>query len=443
MCSFTSKLLPPLVILTLLSFANAQTESIIHSFQGSTNLDGVNPLSGVVTDPSGALYGVSAGGKYAAGIIYRLVPPTSPADEWVEKTIYSFKGTFQGGSDGIGPSGNIVLTKVGRIYGTTQAGGRFGQGVVYELSRPIGPGFPWVETILYNFSGHIDGGKPSSGLIADSGGRLYGTTTLGGLHGGGVVFGLIPPPKSGGTWTEAPLYSFDPGGEIPQGPPTGLSVDRSGTLYGSAGHSSGNSGLVFRLERPSTSKGRWTETNLYVFSGSQGDAAGPTGSLALDSAGVLYGVTAEGGELNVGAIYRLTPPTGGSSWTEDVLYSFAGLGVDGTNPQAGLTLGDSGILYGTTQSGGIGTCSDLGLGCGTVFKLTPPVQGSDHWDEAIIYAFEGSSFQGSSTDGAYPNAAVLVLGGTIFGTTSRGGAGLCADTSGSWGGCGTVFQLNQ
>jgi uncharacterized repeat protein (TIGR03803 family) len=119
----------------------------------------------------------------------------------------------------------------------------------------------------------------------------------------------------------------------------------------------------------------------------------------------------------------LTPPKSpGGAWTEAVLYTFTGKG-DGAQPN-GIALNPGGVLYGTTQVDGIASCLN-GQGCGTVFSLTPPSAPGGSWTLDTIYQF------GSSPDAAHPEAAVLIDGGVLYGSTGQGGQL----------GFGTVFSL--
>src|SRR5271155_3159920 len=154
--------------------AAAQTETVIHSFQSSSKFDGMDPLSGLVADNAGALYGTaSGGGKYGEGAVYKLAPPSTEGGAWKQSILYSFLGDQTGTNDGLGPRGGIVLAGSGKIYGTTQGGGQYGYGTVYELSPPTQSGGPWTETVLYNFTSEVE---PVNGLVAGAGGKLYGTT---------------------------------------------------------------------------------------------------------------------------------------------------------------------------------------------------------------------------------------------------------------------------
>ena len=148
--------------------------SPIYSF-GSQKDDGVNPVSRVVFGPGGLLYGTtSSGGSGRGGTVFSLKPPATACKAalcpWVETILYNFTG----GADGGDPLyGDLSFDQAGNIYGTTAGGGSSGEGVVFKLARS---GSGWTESVLWNFTGGSDGGLPVSGVIFDSAGNLYGTT---------------------------------------------------------------------------------------------------------------------------------------------------------------------------------------------------------------------------------------------------------------------------
>ena len=162
------------------------------------------------------------------------------------------------------------------------------------------------------------------------------------------------------------LYSFpDAAGAFPE---AGL-VLSNGVLVGTT-YSGGSSGwgTVFALSPPSASGGAWSIHELYVFTGGA-DGANPRAGMIVNSQGVLFGTTEQGGASDYGVVFSLIP-AGGGKYTEKVVYSFTGQGNDGAYPEAGLTLGPkSGYLYGTTYGGGT-------AGYGTVFAMTPAVGGT-------------------------------------------------------------------
>jgi uncharacterized repeat protein (TIGR03803 family) len=143
---------------------------------------------------------------------------------------------------------------------------------------------------------------------------------------------------------------------------------------------------------------------LYLFTGPP-DAFLPNAGLARDANGDFYGTTFYGGAFNMGAVYKITP-----KGKETLLHSFAG-GSDGAYPAAALIAGQGGTLYGTTEYGGTGACTDSqGVGCGTVFQIT------EAGVEAVVYSFQGGN------DGWVPNAGVIqVSNGDLYGTTNSGG----------------------
>jgi uncharacterized repeat protein (TIGR03803 family) len=186
----------------------------------------------------------------------------------------------------------VIFDKAGNLYGTASQGGLSGAGVVYQLT-PTDSG--WTESILYNFSGGSDGGSPT-GQVFDQAGNLYGATALGGSGGGGTVFMLSP---SGSNWTYTLLHSF----KGSEGPMTSLSIDASGSLYGTT-YLDGAYGLgsVFKL---TPSNGGWIFTSLHDFTGVEGYLASST--VVFDARGNLYGETWAGGAHRDGTLWKITP----------------------------------------------------------------------------------------------------------------------------------------
>ncbi|MBV8068141.1 MAG: hypothetical protein JO113_09185 [Candidatus Eremiobacteraeota bacterium] len=271
-------------------------------------------------------------------------------------------------------------------------------------------GKPLSYQVLYGFGGP-DGAYPEARLF-DVKGTLYGTTAEGGAHDRGTVFSVTT------TGTETVLHSFHANmGKDGRFPYAGL-VGVNGTLYGTTvGGGANGAGTVFSI----TTAGK--EKLLYSFAGGS-DGATPYANL-INVGGTLYGTTYYGGTYGNGTVYSIT--TGG---TEKVLYSFGSASNDGANPKAGL-IGVNGTLYGTTFCGGAyasGLCyvtmkgTGRGIG-GTVFSIT--TSGT----ERVLHSF------GNGTDGSLPAARLLVVGGTLYGTTSAGGA-----YGGGYGG-GTVFSI--
>jgi uncharacterized repeat protein (TIGR03803 family) len=266
-------------------------EAVLYSFAGEP--DGSSPQAALVMDASGNLYGTTtAGGSAGNGTVFKLAFPKKQGGKWRERVLYSF-GT---GADGIVPIAGVTLDKAGRLYGTTSAGGAYGNGAIFEL-KPSKSG--WIETILYNFQNSSDGAVPYAGLIFDQSGNLYGAATGGGTGSGGTVFELTP---SNGIWSFTVLYSL-PGWSI-SGTFRNLLLDASGNLYATT-HCDGDyqAGTVYKL---TPSHGTWTYTLLYLFTGGS-DGLFSYSNLVLDKRGNLFGTTDLGGANGFGVVFKIKP----------------------------------------------------------------------------------------------------------------------------------------
>ena len=259
---------------------------------------------------------------YVARIVHEYnIKKTAQAKETV---LYSFAGAP---SDGANPWVTPVFDKKGNLYGATVGGGAYNYGTLFELTPSHGK---WTETILHSFdSNGSDGYTPYAGLVLDKQGNLYGTTQLGGAHGQGTVFEMMPT-KNG--WTQTILHSFDPNGTDGTEPFDSLVFDKEGNIYGTTYEGGNyNHGTVFEL----TPSG--TETILHSFAFNWSDGYYPYAGLVLDEKGNLYGTTTYGGpygEYGCGTIFELTP-----SGTETILHSFGASG-DGSNPYGRLGTGE-------------------------------------------------------------------------------------------------------
>ncbi len=310
-----------------------------------------------------------------------------------ESVLYSFGASA---SDGISPHGGLIMDSTGNLYGTTTEGGAIlsDSGTVYKIS-PSG-----TETILYSFNLAPDAQGPYGDLIMDSAGNLYGTTDGGGVHSdSGTIF------KISTSGTETVFYSFGAGANDGVQPEAGLIMDGAGNLYGTTMSGGANGrGTVFKIASG-------TETVLYSFGASATDGTQAESDLIMDSAGNLYGTTPGGGANGHGTVFKI-----GASGTETILYSFGANATDGQAPFGGLIMDSAGNLYGTTEGGGAHSNS------GTVFKI------SASGTETVLY-----SFGANAADGQYPTASLIMdSAGNLYGTTTAGGAN----------GWGTVFLIN-
>ncbi len=189
------------------------------------------------------------------------------------------------------------------------------------------------------------------------------------------------------------LYNFKGSGD-----PGASLLNVNGRLYGTALLSDAGDGTVYRI----TTGG--SENVLHVFGG-KGDGTNP-GSDLIDVNGTLYGTTQSGGAYDSGTVFSIT-----TSGTEKVLHSFAYGTTDGNWPVAGL-VDVGGTLYGTTRSGGAdASCKALvPAGCGTVFSITTG------GTEKVLHSFR------ENTGGYYPEAGLVEVSGTLYGTALAGGA---------------------
>ena len=314
-------------------------EGVIHSFGSGS--DGKTPYASLVVDPFGTLYGTTvSGGAYGLGTVFELV---HTRNGWVEKILHSFNSN---GSDGTNPYGNLLLDTSGNLYGATSSGGASNEGIVFEL-KPASHGL-WQFAVVLTFDG-TNGANPYSGLTMDSLGNIYGTTSNGGAYHYGTVFML---QKSAGGWVQTILHSFNFDGTDGVGPIAGLTLDAAtGNLYGTT-YNGGSLvyGTVYEL-LPS-SGGQWTEKILHNFDVNGVDAYATYGGVTLDRSGNLYGTSEGGGIYNAGTIYELSPQSDGS-WTEAILHDFNNEQTDGYNPYATLLLDSASNLYGTAFDGGL------------------------------------------------------------------------------------------
>ncbi len=384
----------------------------LYSF--SSGSGGTQPQAGLLLWGS-TLYGTTvhtSGG--AGGTIFKL--GTDGSDFTV----------LANGSDGAQPETGLVLLG-DSLYGTTSAGGLPGEGTVFRVSTN-GTTFATLhifspatnESLAGDDSyANSDGAMPV-GTLAVAGGRLYGTTEIGGTYGVGTIFRVNP---DGTGFTN--LYNFTNG---PDGsyPAAGLVV-AGNALYGTT---SGSQALandavaressIFKINTDGTGF-----TNLYNFSattnGTNSDGSTPLSALVVDG-DTLYGTAFYGGPGGAGTLFKIS--TNGTAFT--TLYSYntpardSSNSVDGANPEGTLILSGS-TLYGTTKLGGIVIGNRLDSGPGTVFKIN-----TDGTSFVKLHTFT------NTFDGSAPKAGLVLSGSTLYGTASLSGNGSA----------GTVFQLD-
>jgi uncharacterized repeat protein (TIGR03803 family) len=325
---------------TVFKLDTSGVETVLHNFNGP---GGASPLSNLIMDAKGDLYGTTRFGGITkgcsgCGVVFKLSGRK-------ETVLHRFCSVGNYCTDGAEPWGGVVMDARGALYGTTNAGGSVGGGVAFKL---VGT----KETVLHSFTGGKDGSYLVSGLLLDATGNLYGTDVFGGdtdcdyPYGCGVVFKLTGKQLR-------VLHSFkgSPDGADPY---AGLIMDSEGNLYGTTGDGGiqGNLGTVFKVSQ--TGK----ENVLYRFKREQNGFN--SRGLVRDAQGNLYGTTEEGGLIGAGVVFEIT-----TDGKEKILHNFcSGLCGDGAYPN-GLIIDVQGNLYGTAAAGGT-------YGNGTIFKITLP-----------------------------------------------------------------------
>jgi uncharacterized repeat protein (TIGR03803 family) len=161
------------VVFELTPSESGWTETILHEF-GVPGEEGDNASSGLIFDPSGNLYGTTPVN------VFSMTPLNG---NWTYTSLYAF-------SSGTGSYASLIMDAAGNLYGTTFTTGAYGYGSVFKLTRS---GDSWTYTDLHDFTGGSDGGHIYSGLYLDANGNLYGTASVGGASGNGVVFEITQP----------------------------------------------------------------------------------------------------------------------------------------------------------------------------------------------------------------------------------------------------------
>lgn len=332
-----------------------------------------------------------------------------------------------------GTSYGNLIGSAKALYGATMLGGsttcstpfgsgsQSGCGIVYRLVQQPGKR-KYKLDVLHTFEGSPNDGAASlATLLADKSGDFFGTTFYGGQYDRGTVFEL--QPKSSG-YTETILHSFGHGKDGAY-PISGV-IEVNGILYGTTvgggkytdyklcghygGAPDGTCGTVYSLN-PATGE----EHVVHSF-GKALDGASPQAAL-LDVAGTLYGTTDLGGTSpQCGTVFSVRP-----NGHERVVHSFRNV-PDACNPFASL-ISVHDTLYGTTCCGGRNFCSNSCTG--TLFSVDIA-----SGDEQVLHDF------GKGTDGSQPHAAVVYVGGVLYGTTDIGGGTSCVGGAG----CGTIFS---
>lgn len=397
----------------------------LYSFTNGS--DGAFPQAGLTLAADGSFYGVteSGGGTNNSGTIFEITT------NGVFTALYSFTG----GLDGANPSQPLTIGPNGILYGTAYNGGVAGDGAVFEITT--NRVFADVATFANGY-----GQNPNGGLVLGSNGGLIGTTEFGGSANDGAIFeittngalnvladfagtngmgpvaavtvgpggNLYGTASLGGEDIAGTVFELDTNrvltdlydftaGSFGAIPLASLTIGPDGNLYGTAStNGTWNAGTIFQLD-PSNNE----VTTVADFDGTNG--AAPQASLTVGPDGNLYGTAYSGGSSNLGTVFEVT---GGGIPT--ALHSFSG--GDGANPLGGLTLGPDGNFYGTTYQGGVNNN-------GTIFRVTP------NGTLTTLYSFSEENYYfwfGLNSDGANPIGNLAVgPDGNLYGVTQSGG----------------------
>jgi len=342
----------------------------LYRFAGPATGDGAQPMGRLTVAPDGTLYGTTFYGgvnaysgicaniglRSGCGTIFRLQPTLETckhADcEWNEEVLYTFKDL----GTGIHPTSEVLLDSAGNLYGTTFIGGQFGYGVVYQLSQVDGS---WAYNVIHDIGSNSEGGEPFGGLVMDSAGNLFGATSIGGTGGGGVIFELS---RMGEGWNFQVLYNIGTNKSDGSGPYGTLIMDPSGNLFGSTvGGGANDGGTVFELAR-SGDRSMYSVLADLPHGASYYHDAGPHDKLMMDAAGNLYGTTSQDGAHLQGSAFELIKSPTGYTYTS--LHDFGSEYDRIFYPWSNLVFDSQGKLYGTAQGGGSGNV-------GAVFEISP------------------------------------------------------------------------
>jgi uncharacterized repeat protein (TIGR03803 family) len=359
----------------------AQDFSVVYDF-GSRSGDPANPLGSIAQGRDGALYGTSlfggANGVGGVGAVFKVTPGGQA------RVLYSFCAQANC-ADGEYPFGGLTLRPNGHFLGTTQGGGTYNFGTIFDISEA------GTLTVLYSFTGGADGSYPMAAPIEGPGGEFYGTASTGGISPGcGTIYRFTAP----GNVVQV-VHSFDrTDGCAPQQP---LVWGTDGNFYGTTlGGGTSGFGILFQ----STPTGSLTV--LHDFGVYNSETSAP---LIQGDDGNFYGTTVGDTDGTIGGtVFQITP---GGTYT--VLHTLNGT-TEGSRVLAGLVQATDGNFYGVASQGGNSTnCPNGASDCGTLFQVTPGGSFS------VLYNFD-------STTGYSPGAAPFQhTNGVLYGDTQLGG----------------------
>ena len=382
--------------------AGAPVETLVASFNGT---NGRQPYGSLIADANRNLFGTTnQGGVFGYGSVFEIVKTGSTYAN-TPVTLVSFTST-----NGSNPLGSLIADADGNLFGTTSSGGTNGDGSVFEIAKS-GNSYASTPTTLFNFA-FPEAYAPKGSLLADANGNLFGTTSLG-ASGFGSVFEIV---KTGNTYANAPIVLASFNGSNGANPVGGLIADASGNLFGTTtqGGAFGN-GSVFEIAN--TGSG-YASTPITLVSFTYSPVNNPRGDLIVDANGDLFGTSFGGGTPgDYGSVFEIVKTGGSYASAPITLFGFNF--SNGANPSGSLIADATGNLFGTTSSGGT-------LNGGTLFELVKTATGYAS-TPIVLLNFTG-------TNGSSPMAALLAdTSGNLFGTAALGGAN----------NAGAVFELTN
>jgi len=354
------------------AMAGASTYEVVHSFDG---YDGLAPIGGLVVDAAGTVYGTTPDkeshrkGANPGGTLFKIAGGKFT-------TLQVFHD-----STGRAPAGTLILDAAGNVYGTAQTGGPGGAGTVFKYSEQGG-----LE-VLASFGIDAGGGTPTGGPVMDADGMLYGTTrNFGDACSCGTIWKLDP-----NTHVLTTLHRFN--GTDGSNSEASL-VLRGHTLYGTTTSGGpGGKGTVFTIGTDGTGFADIPPTDdHHTFLAGLGGA---------DASGNLWGAAVEGGNVDVGGLFRID--------AANVYHpAFDFHGRDGDWPSGTPIVARDGKVYGTTFYGG---SKKADCSCGTVYAFDPATGTLE-----TLHSFKGRN------DGAEPAAGLAEApDGSLYGVTFGSG----------------------
>jgi uncharacterized repeat protein (TIGR03803 family) len=393
MSRFVSQLLLSF-FLTAACFAQINFTTIA-SFNGA---NGSEPTAApLLADSSGNLWGMTqSGGTNNAGTVYEIAAGQL-------SSVYNFC-SLANCADGSAPVGGLIIGPDGNFWGTTSTGGAKNCGTLFDLTSAGA-----LKTIHSFCATKTDGANPRGTPYwnhSTTESEIYVSTFSGGANNAGTLW--IYLSAKGESRIQ---YSFEDGASDEKNPIGPAYPARTVLGIASAGGIS-NAGAIYELygNRP---EGGYE----FCQKADCADGSNPGPYLSSGTGSDFFGVTESGGAYQMGTLFLWRQDGGGSAFTS--LYSFCSLAncADGAIPTGGVAQDPTTqIIYGTTSQGGVNQA-------GTIFQFSA--------NKVLTTLYSLCSLP-ACADGENPAGSLLYLNGTIYGTTSTGGAN----------GMGTVYSFS-